>query len=66
MGGEWRAYEIRAGDVVVTPVGTGHWLTRIEDYIDYVMVRIDPDKVTPPKSEVQSQDYWSKPAKRGE
>ena len=43
------AYEIKAGDVVVTPAGTGHWLTRIDDRIDYVMVRIDPDKVTPPK-----------------
>jgi quercetin dioxygenase-like cupin family protein len=38
------AYEIKAGDVVVTPVGTGHWLTRIDDRIDYVMVRIDPTK----------------------
>jgi hypothetical protein len=28
------------------------------------MVRIDPDKVL--KSEVQSQDYLSKPAKRGD
>ena len=33
---------------------------------DYLMVRIDPDKVTPLKSEAQSQDYLSKPAKRGE
>ena len=40
--------------------------TKIEDRIDYLMVRIDPDKVTPPKSEAQSQDYLSKPAKRGE
>jgi mannose-6-phosphate isomerase-like protein (cupin superfamily) len=60
------AYEIKAGDVVVIPAGTGHWFTRIEDHIDYLMVRIDPDKVTPLKSEAQSQDYLSKPAKRGE
>jgi mannose-6-phosphate isomerase-like protein (cupin superfamily) len=60
------AYEIKAGDVVVIPAGTGHWFTRIEDHIDYIMVRIDPDKVTPLKSEVQSQDYLSKPARRGE
>jgi mannose-6-phosphate isomerase-like protein (cupin superfamily) len=61
-----KAYEIKAGDVVVIPAGTGHWFTRIEDHIDYLMVRIDPDKVTPLKSEAQSQDYLSKPAKRGE
>jgi mannose-6-phosphate isomerase-like protein (cupin superfamily) len=60
------AYEIKAGDVVVIPAGTGHWFTRIEDHIDYIMVRIDPDKVTPLKSEAQSQEYLSKPAKRGE
>jgi mannose-6-phosphate isomerase-like protein (cupin superfamily) len=60
------AYEIKAGDVVVIPAGTGHWFTRIDDHIDYLMVRIDPDKVTPLKSEAQSQDYLSKPAKRGE
>jgi mannose-6-phosphate isomerase-like protein (cupin superfamily) len=60
------AYEIKAGDIVVIPAGTGHWFTRIEDHVDYIMVRIDPDKVTPLKSEAQSQEYLSKPAKRGE
>ena len=60
------AYEIKAGDVVVIPAGTGHWFTRIEDHVDYLMVRIDPDKLTPLKSEAQSQEYLSKPAKRGE
>jgi AraC-like ligand binding domain len=56
------AYEIKAGDVVVIPAGTGHWFTRIDDHIDYLMVRIDPDKVTPLKSAAQSRDYLSKPA----
>lgn len=60
------AYEIKAGDVVVIPAGTGHWFTKINDHIDYLMVRIDPDKVTPLKSEVQSMDYLSKPASKGE
>jgi mannose-6-phosphate isomerase-like protein (cupin superfamily) len=60
------AYEIKAGDVVVIPAGTGHWFTRIEDHIDYLMVRIDPDKVTPLKSEAQSREYLSNPVPRGE
>jgi mannose-6-phosphate isomerase-like protein (cupin superfamily) len=60
------AYEIKAGDVVVIPAGTGHWFTRIDDHIDYLMVRIDPDKLTPLKSEAQSRDYLSKPAAKGE
>lgn len=60
------AYEIKAGDVVVIPAGTGHWFTRIDDHIDYLMIRIDPDKVTPLKGEAQSLDYLSKPAPRGE
>jgi mannose-6-phosphate isomerase-like protein (cupin superfamily) len=60
------AYEIKAGDVVVIPAGTGHWFTKIEDHIDYLMVRIDPDKVTPLKGEAQSMEYLSKLAPRGE
>jgi mannose-6-phosphate isomerase-like protein (cupin superfamily) len=60
------AYEIKAGDVVVIPAGTGHWFTRIEDHIDYLMMRIDPDKVTPLKGEAQSREYLSKPASRSE
>src|SRR6266511_2829116 len=54
------AYELKPGDVVVIPAGTGHWFTRIDDHIDYLMVRIDPDKVTPLRSEVQSKAYLAK------
>ena len=58
------ARQIKAGDVVVIPAGTGHWFTRIDDHISYLMVRIDPDKVTPLKGEAQSRDYLSKPARK--
>jgi len=57
-------YNLKPGDVVVIPAGTGHWFTRIDDHIDYLMVRIDPDKVTPLKSEAQSKEYLTKPAPR--
>ena len=60
------AYEIKAGDVVVIPAGTGHWFTKIDDHIDYLMIRIDPDKVTPLKGEAQSMEYLAKPASKGE
>ena len=58
------AYDIKAGDVLVIPAGTGHWFTRIDDHINYLMVRIDPDKVTPLKGEAQSKEYLSKPLAR--
>ena len=56
------AHHLKAGDVVVIPAGTGHWFTKIDDHINYLMVRIDPDKVTPLRSEAQSTAYLSKPA----
>jgi mannose-6-phosphate isomerase-like protein (cupin superfamily) len=56
------AHNLRAGDVVVIPAGTGHWFTKIDDHINYLMIRIDPDKVTPLRSEAQSKAYLSKAA----
>jgi mannose-6-phosphate isomerase-like protein (cupin superfamily) len=50
-------YQLKPGDVVVIPAGTGHWFTTIDDHISYLMVRIDPDKVTPVRDEAQSQAY---------
>ena len=58
------AYNIKAGDVVVIPAGTGHWFTKIDDHINYLMIRIDPDRMAPIKGEAQSKDYLSKPAPR--
>jgi mannose-6-phosphate isomerase-like protein (cupin superfamily) len=49
------AYELKPGDVVVIPAGTGHQFTKIDDHISYLMVRIDPDKVTPHKTEADSK-----------
>ena len=53
-------HELKAGDMIVIPAGTGHWFTKIDDHITYVMVRIDPDKVVPLKSEAQSRTYLNK------
>jgi mannose-6-phosphate isomerase-like protein (cupin superfamily) len=55
------SYDLKTGDVVVIPAGTGHWFTKIDDHIDYLMVRIDPDKVTPLKGEADSKAYLAKP-----
>jgi len=51
------AYNLKPGDVVVIPAGTGHWFTKIDDHISYLMVRIDPDKVTPVRDEAESRAY---------
>jgi mannose-6-phosphate isomerase-like protein (cupin superfamily) len=55
--------ELRPGDVVVIPAGTGHYFTRIDDHISYLMIRMDPDKVTPLKDEAASRAYLAKPAR---
>ena len=53
--------EIKTGDVVVIPAGTGHYFSRIDDHITYLMIRVDPDKVTPIKGEAESKAYLAKP-----
>ena len=55
------SHELKPGDVIVIPAGTGHWFTKIDDHITYLMVRIDPDKVTPIKDEAASKEYLVKP-----
>jgi mannose-6-phosphate isomerase-like protein (cupin superfamily) len=49
------AYDLKAGDVVIIPAGTGHQFMKIADHITYLMVRVDPDKVTPYKTEADSK-----------
>ena len=41
--------------MIIIPAGTGHWFTEIPDHITYMMVRIDPDKVVPTKSQAESE-----------
>jgi len=56
-----KTYNLKAGDMVVIPAGTGHQFTRIEDHLSYVMVRIDPDKVTPLMDEAKSRAWLATP-----
>ena len=58
-------YQLKAGDVIIIPAGTGHLFTHIDDHIIYLMVRIDPDKVVPLKNEAQSKAYLASPARKG-
>jgi mannose-6-phosphate isomerase-like protein (cupin superfamily) len=57
-----KTYQLKPGDVVVIPAGTGHWFSKIDDHINYLMIRMDPDKVTPVRGEAQSKEYLTKPA----
>jgi mannose-6-phosphate isomerase-like protein (cupin superfamily) len=52
-------HQLKAGDAIIIPAGTGHWFTKIDDHITYLMVRIDPDQVVPPKDEAASKAYLS-------
>jgi mannose-6-phosphate isomerase-like protein (cupin superfamily) len=46
---------LKAGDMIIIPAGTGHLFTEIPDHITYMMVRIDPDKTVPTKSQAESE-----------
>jgi mannose-6-phosphate isomerase-like protein (cupin superfamily) len=48
-------HHLKPGDMIIIPAGTGHWFTEIPDHITYMMVRIDPDKVVPVKSQAESE-----------
>jgi len=48
-------YQLKAGDVIVIPAGTGHLFTRIDDHIRYLMIRLDPEKIAPLKDEAASK-----------
>jgi mannose-6-phosphate isomerase-like protein (cupin superfamily) len=50
-------HELKAGDVLVIPAGTGHQFTKIDDHITYLMIRVDPDKVVPLMSAADSRTY---------
>lgn len=54
-------HELKAGDMIIIPAGTGHWFTKIDDHIRYVMVRIDAGKILPTKNEAQSLKYLASP-----
>src|SRR6266699_5524240 len=56
-----KTYNLKVGDMVVIPAGTGHWFTKIEDHLNYVMVRIDPDKATPLMDEAKSRAWLATP-----
>lgn len=49
--------QLKPGDVLVIPAGTGHQFTKIDDHISYVMIRVDPDRVVPLMNEAQSKAY---------
>ncbi len=58
-------HQLKPGDVIMIPAGTGHLFTHIDDHILYLMVRIDPDKVVPLKDEAASKKYLATPPTRG-
>ena len=42
---EGESRHVGPGDMVIIPAGVGHWFSKVDGSIDYVVVRIDPDKI---------------------
>jgi mannose-6-phosphate isomerase-like protein (cupin superfamily) len=42
-------HHLKPGDVIVIPAGVGHWFTKIDGHIKYLMIRVDPEKIVPLK-----------------
>lgn len=49
-----QVHQLKAGDVLFIPAGVGHQFTRIDDHIEYLLIRVDPAKVTPLKDAAAS------------
>jgi mannose-6-phosphate isomerase-like protein (cupin superfamily) len=41
--------KVGPGDVIIIPAGVPHWFSAIDGAIRYSVVRVDPDKLLPPK-----------------
>lgn len=52
-------HQLKTGDAIIIPAGTGHLFTKIDEQITYLMIRIDPDKVVPWKDAAASKTYLS-------
>ena len=50
-----QVHQLKAGDSIIIPAGVGHRFTKIHNHIRYLMIRVDPDKVTPLKDEAASK-----------
>jgi len=37
------------GDAIIIPAGVGHWFSSLDSAVNYLVVRIDPDKILPRK-----------------
>jgi mannose-6-phosphate isomerase-like protein (cupin superfamily) len=59
------SYTLKPGDAVIIPAGTGHWFQKIDDHLTYLMVRVDPDKMTPLKDEAASRADLAGPPPKG-
>ena len=35
------------GDAIIIPAGVGHWFSSLDSAVNYLVVRIDPDKILP-------------------
>lgn len=41
--------KVGPGDMIIVPAGVPHWFSSIDGAIRYSVVRVDPDKLLPPK-----------------
>jgi mannose-6-phosphate isomerase-like protein (cupin superfamily) len=60
---EGESRHVGPGDIVIIPAGVGHWFSKVDRSIDYIVVRIDPDRSCTSSNNLVQRRSFTPPAR---